>query len=64
MPQKTGGMEIGGEQVRLPTGVVLRPPITAEDLRADTEYDPEGADEFVALIRSLRREGPRPNALE
>jgi hypothetical protein len=51
MPKNTGGMEIGGEQVRLPAGVVLRPPVTAEDLKADTEYDPEGADEFVALIR-------------
>ena len=60
MPQKTEGTETGGEQVRLPTGVVFRPPVTAEDLKADTEYDPEGADEFVALIRSLRREGPRP----
>lgn len=62
MPQKTEGKETGGEQVRLPTGVMLRPPVTAEDLKADTEYDPEGADEFVVLIRSLRREGPRPIA--
>ncbi len=62
MPPKTEGMETGGEQVRLPTAVMLRPPVTAEDLKADTEYDPEGADEFVALIRSLRREGLRPIA--
>jgi hypothetical protein len=59
MPQKTEGMEAGGDQVRLPAGLMLRPPVTAENLKADTEYDPEGADEFVALIRSLRREGPR-----
>jgi hypothetical protein len=62
MPQKTEGKEAGGEHVGLPTGVMLRPPVTAEDLKADTEYDPEGADEFVALIRSLRREGLRPIA--
>jgi hypothetical protein len=60
MPQKTEGMEAGGDQVRLQAGVMLRPSVTAEDLKAHTEYDPEGADEFVALIRSLRREGPRP----
>jgi hypothetical protein len=62
MHQKAEGTRTGGEQVRLPTGIMLLPPVTAEDLKADTEYDPEGADEFVALIRSLRREGPRPIA--
>jgi hypothetical protein len=63
MAQKTEGMEAGGHQVRLPVGVLLRPPVTAEDLKADTEHDPDGADEFVALIRSLRREARRPIAL-
>jgi len=43
--------------VRFPPGVVLRPPVTIEDLKTDIEHDPEGADEFVALIRALRQEG-------
>ena len=63
MPQKTEQEQAGGGQLRLPAGVVLRPPVSAEDLKADTEYDPEGAEEFVALIRALRRAGSRPIAL-
>ena len=55
--------EAGGDQVRLPAGLVLKPPVSAEDLKADTEYDPEGAEEFVALIRALRRAGSRPTTL-
>ncbi len=54
---------MGGNVVLLPSDVVLRPPVTLDDLRADTEYDPEGADEFVALIRALRQEGSRPIAV-
>ena len=42
---------MAGGQVRLPAGVVLKPPVSVEDLKTDTEYDPEGAEEFVALIR-------------
>jgi hypothetical protein len=34
-----------------------------EDLRTDTEYDPEGAEELVALIRALRKENSRPVTL-
>ena len=49
-----------GDRVRIPAGLVLKPPVTAEELRTDTEHDPEGAEEFVALIRALRREGSRP----
>ncbi len=45
-----------------PAGVILKPPVTMEDLKSDTEYDPEGAEEFVALIRALRKEGNRPVA--
>jgi len=44
-------------------GIVLGPPVGIEDLKADTENDPEGAEEFVALIRALRREVPRASAL-
>ena len=54
MPRRSKQHEEGGRQVRLPAGVVLKPPVSAEDLKADTEYDPEGAEEFVALIRALR----------
>jgi hypothetical protein len=63
MPQRVNKADAGGDQVRLSAGVVLKPPVTAEDLRTDTEHDPEGAEEFVALIRALRREGSRPVAL-
>jgi hypothetical protein len=47
------------DDTKRPASVILKPPVSAEDLRADTEHDPEGADEFVALIRALRREGSR-----
>ena len=47
----------------LPAGLVLKPPVSLEELKTDTEYDPEGAEEFVALIRALRKEGSRPVAL-
>jgi hypothetical protein len=51
--------EPDGNRVTLPPGVVLRPPVSLEELKADTEYDPEGAEEFVALIRALRQTGSR-----
>ena len=38
----------------------LKPPVTLERLRTDIEHDPEGAEEFVALIRRLRNEGRKP----
>ena len=50
---------MAGGQVRLPAGVVLKPPVSVEDLKTDTEYDPEGAEEFVALIRAIRKEDSR-----
>jgi hypothetical protein len=34
-----------------------------EELQTDTEYDPEGAEEFVALIWELRRESSPPVSL-
>ena len=49
--------------MRLPAGLVLKPPVSLEDLKTDTEHDPEGAEEFVALIRALRKESSRPAAL-
>lgn len=63
MPQQADKAEAGEDQVRLPAGVVLKPPVSAEDLRTDTEHDPEGAEEFVALIRALRKEGCQPVSL-
>ena len=63
MPQRTEGTETGGDQLRLPAGVVLKPPVSVEDLTVDTESDPDGAEEFVALIRALRKEGSRPVTL-
>ena len=63
MPQRADKIETVGDRVRLPSGVVLKPPVTVEDLKADTERDPEGAEEFVALIQALRNERSRPIAL-
>jgi len=63
MPQRTEGTETGGDHVRLPAGVVLKPPVSVEDLKTDIEHDPEGAEEFVALIRALRKESSRPVTL-
>ncbi len=59
MGQRTPGTDAGTGQARFPAGVVFKPPVTVEDLKTDTEYDPEGAEEFVALIRALRNEGSR-----
>jgi hypothetical protein len=65
MAHRTDKAETGGDQVRLPAGVVLKPPVSLDELKTDTEYDPEGAEEFVALIRALRNEGSRlPTANE
>jgi hypothetical protein len=63
MPRKVEQEQTGGGQLRLPGGVVLKPPVSAEGLKADTEHDPEGAEEFVALIRALRRAESRPLVL-
>jgi len=63
MPQRADKTEAGADRVRLPAGAVLKPPVTIEDLKTDTEYDPEGAEEFVALIRALRKEGSQPISL-
>jgi len=60
MRQRTEGAVTGGDRVQLPAGIVLKPPVSMEDLTTGTEYDPEGAEEFVALIRALRKEGGRP----
>ena len=63
MAQRADKAETGRDQVRLPAGVVLKPPVSLDDLETDTECDPEGAEEFVALIRALRKEGSRPVTL-
>jgi hypothetical protein len=60
MSQRAERTEARGNQLRLPAGVVLKPPVSLEELKTDTEYGPEGAEEFVAFIRALRREGSRP----
>jgi hypothetical protein len=60
MAQRADKVETGEDKIRLPTGVVLKPAVTLDDLKTDTECDPEGAEEFVAFIRALRKEGSRP----
>jgi hypothetical protein len=42
------GTETGGDQVPLPRGAALKPPVSLDDLRTGIEHDPEGAEEFVA----------------
>ena len=44
-------------RVRVPAGLVLKPPVRFEELAHDIHHDPEEAEALVALIRSLRREG-------
>jgi hypothetical protein len=39
------------------------PPVGIQDLKKDTEHDPQGAEEFVALIRQLRQSEARPGKL-
>jgi hypothetical protein len=63
MPQRADKAETGADQVRLLARLTLKPPVSMEELQTDTEYDPEGAEEFVALIRALRNESSRPVAL-
>jgi hypothetical protein len=63
MAQRTEGTRTGRDRVRLPAGIVLKPAVSAEDLKTGAEYDPEGAEEFVALIRALREQGSRPVSL-
>ena len=63
MPQRADRAEAGVDQVRLPASVVLKPPVSMLDLKTDTENDPEGAEEFVALIRAFPNEGSRPVTL-
>ena len=52
--------EAGGDRVRLPAGIVLKPPVRMEDLKTDMENDLQGAEEFVSLIRAHRKESSRP----
>jgi hypothetical protein len=59
MGKRTSGTDAKTGEARFPAGVALKPPVTLEDLTTDTEYDPEGAEEFLALIRSLRNEATR-----
>ena len=63
MPQRIEQDESGGCQFRLPAGVVLKPQVSAEDLKAVTEYDPEEAEEFVSIIRLSLNGGARSIAI-
>ena len=56
--QATESIETPASPAMLRHRLVLLPPVSLDDLRKDIEYDPAGADEFVALMRSLRQ----PNA--
>jgi len=56
MDEVDGMEEMDRLRAVVPTSTVLKPPVSAEDLKAHTEYGPQGAEEFVALIRALRRQ--------
>ena len=55
MVRKAESTETVADRARLPKGLVLLPPVSMDNLKRDTEHDPEGAEEFVALIRALRQ---------
>ena len=55
MAQRTDQSQTWGDRERLPAGVTLKRPVSLDDLKTDTEHDPEGADEFVAFIRAARQ---------
>lgn len=63
MSRETEPSNARKDEPHLPGGVVLKRPVSLEDLKSNTEYDPEGAEEFVTMIRTLRREGARPVTL-
>jgi hypothetical protein len=63
MPQREQRTEAGEGQMLVRAGVTLKPPVSLEELKIDTECDPEGAEEFVAFIRALRQESSRPDTL-
>jgi hypothetical protein len=54
MPQAIDSTKTKGVAIKLPRSVVLLPPVSIDDLKKDIEHDPEGAEEFVALVRTLR----------
>ena len=60
MPNKPDQSTEHEHQVPNHSAVVFKSALTAAELKAGTEYDPDGAEEFVALIRALRKEGSRP----
>jgi len=61
--ETTSIVKTANGSARLPRGVVLLPPVSLDDLKKDIEHDPEGAEEFVALIRALRNQVSRPVTL-
>jgi hypothetical protein len=62
MARQTDRSETWGATGRLPVGVTLKRPVSLDDLKTDTEHDPEGAEEFVALIRAARKGISQSNA--
>jgi len=55
MPRKSQAKKTDWDHSRKAEKIELKPLVSAEDLKADTEHDPEGAEEFVALVRELRK---------
>ena len=50
--------DVPAQEARLPAGLVLKPPLSIQDLAANVDHDP--AEALVALIRQMRREGTTP----
>jgi hypothetical protein len=59
MPQEIKKTETTTSGATLPGDFILLPPVSVDDLKKYTEHDPEGAEEFVALIRALRHSDAR-----
>ncbi|MGA2598673.1 MAG: hypothetical protein ABSH09_16985 [Bryobacteraceae bacterium] len=53
MPEKLKkGAQAKPGTLLVPEGLIIKPPVSAAALKTHTENDPEGAEEFVALIRA------------
>jgi len=48
-------------ELRLPEGLVLKPPVRMEDL-APVDHDPAEAEALIAVIRELRQGRREPSA--
>jgi hypothetical protein len=58
-PPKIKSTETATSRAKLPTGFVLLAPVSIDDLKKIPNTTPEGAEEFMAVIRALRQPDSR-----